>query len=138
MSELIHALTLRLQSSGERAMLTLIGYLAASLLVVFAFAAFVYAGATALTAQYGPVISASIIGGVSIVLALIVFGWLAYRRRKLKRQMRLRRLAQPAMAGVAASALPLMMRASPIGTLLAVAVAGYVLQRSTQKTKMKD
>jgi len=135
MSELVHALTLRLQSSGERAMLTLFGYLAASLLLVFAFAAFVYAAATALTAAYGPVVSASVIGGGSLILAGIVFAWLSYRRRKLKREMRVRRLAQPAMAGVAATALPLMLKTSPIGTLLAVAAAAYVFQRSTQKRR---
>jgi multisubunit Na+/H+ antiporter MnhB subunit len=133
MSELIHALTLRLQSSGERAMLTLLGYVALSLLVVFAFAAFVYAGATALTQAYGPVISALVIGGVSIVLALIVFIWLAMRKRKLRREMRRRQFVQPAMVGAATSVLPAMMRASPLGTLLAVAAAGYVLQRSTRK-----
>jgi hypothetical protein len=47
----------------------------------------------------------------------------------------MQRLAQPAMAGAAASALPLMMRASPIGTLLVVALAGYMLQRSTQRKR---
>ena len=133
MSELVHALTLRLQSSGERAMQTLLGYLAASLLVVFSFAAFVYAAATALTQAYGPVISALVIGGVAIVLALLVFAWLAMRRRKLRREMRMRRFAQPAMVGAATTILPAMMRASPLGTLLAVAAAGYVLQRSTRK-----
>jgi hypothetical protein len=135
MSELVHALSLRLQSSGERAMLTLFGYLAASLLLVFAFAAFVYAAATALTTAYGPVVSASVIGGSSLILAGIAFAWLAHRRRKLKREMRMRRLAQPAVAGVAATALPLMLKTSPIGTLLAVAAAAYMFQRSTQKRR---
>jgi len=135
MHEFVHALSLRLHASGERAMLTLFAYLAVSLLVVFAFAAFIYAAATALTFAYGPIVSASVLGGVSIILALVLVAWLAFRRRKLKREMRMRRLAQPAIAGVAASALPMMMRASPIGTLLAVAVAGYMLQRSTQKRK---
>lgn len=134
MSELIHALTLRLQMSGERAARTVLGYLAVALLLVFAFAAFAYAAATALTETYGPVISALVLGGVSIVLAVIVVIWLAIRSRRLKHEkQRVRRLAQPAMAGVAASALPLMMRTSPIGTLLVVALAGYMLQRSTQR-----
>jgi hypothetical protein len=135
MGELIHALTLRLQLSGEQAVRTLIGYFVVLLLVIFAFAAFVYAAATALTEAYGPVVSATVIGGVSIVIALLIIAWLAMRSRRLKREMRMRRLARPAVAGVAASALPLMMRASPIGTLLAVAVAGYMLQRSTQKRR---
>ncbi|MDB5526094.1 MAG: hypothetical protein JWM58_3857 [Rhizobium sp.] len=135
MSEFVHALTLRLQSSGERAVLTLLGYLAASLLVVFAFAAFIYAAATALTQAYGPVISALVIGGISISLALVVLAWLAMRRRRLRREMRMRRVAQPAMIGAAASILPMMIRASPLGTLLAVAAAGYVLQRSTRKPR---
>jgi len=135
MGELIHALTLRLRSSGAQAVRTLIGYIAVLLLLIFAFAAFVYAAATALTQAYGPVVSASVIGGVAIVIALIVMAWLAARSRKLKREMRIRKLARPAGAGVAATALPLMMRASPIGTLLAVALAGYMLQRSTQKRR---
>lgn len=135
MGELIHALTLRLQASGAQAVRTLLGYVAVLLLLIFAFAAFVYAAATALTQAYGPVVSASVIGGVSVVIALIVMAWLAARSRKLKREMRMRRLARPAVAGAAASALPLMMRASPIGTLLVVALAGYMLQRSTQKRR---
>ncbi len=135
MSELIHVLTLRLQSSGERAALTLVGYAAASLLVVFALAAFVYAAATALTAAYGPVASACVLGGVSLLLALVVIAWLGIRRRRLRRKMRMQRLAQPAMANIAATALPLMLRASPIGTLVAVAAAAYVLQRATQQKR---
>ena len=135
MSELVHALTLKLQASGERAVMTLIGYTIAFLLVVFAFAAFVYAAATALTAAYGPVISASIIGGASLVLALIVIAWLGVRQRKLRRRARLQRIAQPAMASIATTALPLMLRASPIGTLVAVAAAAYVLQRATQRKR---
>lgn len=135
MSELVHALTLRLQMSGERATRTLLAYLAVALLVAFAFGAFVYAVATALTQAYGPVVSALVIGCVSIVLAVAVVIWLAVRSRRLRRERRVQRLAQPAMAGVAASALPLMMRASPIGTLLAVALAGYLLQRSTQRKR---
>jgi len=135
MSELIHALSLRMHAVGERAMLTLIGYAAISLLMVFAFAAFVYAGATALTAAYGPVASAVIIGGTSLVLALIGIAWLAYRRRKLRREMMRRRLVQPAVAGVAASVLPAMMRSSPLATLLAVAAAAYLYQRSTQRRR---
>lgn len=133
MGEVIHGFSLKLQSSGERAMLTLIGYGAACALLVFAFAAFVYAAATALTAAYGPVASASILGGGAIVLSLVVFAWLAYRRRKLAREIRMRRLAQPAVAGMAATMLPAMMRTSPLGTLLAVAAAAYVFQRSTQR-----
>jgi hypothetical protein len=133
MGELIHALTSRLQSSGEQAARTVLGYLAVLLLLIFAFAAFVYAAATALTEAYGPVVSASVIGGVSVVIALLVIAWLGMRSRRLKREMRLRRLARPAVTGAAASALPLMMRASPIGTLLVVALAGYMLQRSTQR-----
>lgn len=133
MSELIHVLTLRLQASGERAALTLVGYAAASLLVIFAFAAFVYAAATALTAAYGPVVSACVLGGVSLLLALIVVAWLGFRRRKLRRKMRMQRLAQPAMSNIATTALPIMLRASPIGTLIAVAAAAYVLQRASQR-----
>lgn len=133
MGELFHALSLRVQSSGERVMLTLAGYIVVLLLLSFAFAAFAYAGATALTAEFGPVAAALMIGGASVILALIVIGWLAYRRRKLKRELRMRRAAQPAVAGAVASALPIMMRTSPLGTLLVVAAGAYVLQRSSQK-----
>jgi len=135
MSELVHALILRLQMSGEQAVRTLLGYLAVALLVAFAFAAFVYAAATALTQAYGPVVSALVIGGIALVLAVIAMIWLSVRRHRLERERRMQRLAQPAMAGVAASALPLMMRTSPIGTLLVVALAGYMLQRSTQRKR---
>jgi ABC-type Co2+ transport system permease subunit len=60
-----------------------------------------------------------------------VIAWaLALRQRKLKREMRARRLAQPAAAAVATSVLPMMMKASPLGTLLLVATAAFMLQRS--------
>jgi Mn2+/Fe2+ NRAMP family transporter len=133
MGDLIQVLTHRLRSSGEQLALTLLAYVAVFLLILFAFAAFIYAAATALTAAYGPVVSASILGGASLVLALIVFAVIAARKRRLRRLMRMRRPSQPAMAGAAATVLPLMLRASPIGTLLVVAAAGYILQRSTQR-----
>lgn len=136
MSEFLNGLSLRLQNSGERAMLTLLGYIAAALLVVFAFAAFTYAAATALTVAYGPIVSALTLGIAAIALALAVVLWLGWRSRRLKRQMRLRRAAaaaQPGTAGLVAALLPTMVRASPIGTMVLVAAAAFLLQRSNQQ-----
>jgi hypothetical protein len=136
MNELVQGLTQRLHASGERMLATLLGYFAVLLLLAFAFAAFVYAAATALTSVYGPVVSALIIAGASLVLALIVLAWLAHRRRKLRREMRLRRAAQPAQpitAGLASTILPIMVRTSPFGTLLVVAATAYMLQRANQR-----
>jgi type VI protein secretion system component VasK len=133
MGVLFQALTLRLRASGEQAALNVIAYFTVFLLLIFAFAAFVYAAATALDRAYGPIVAASVLGGVSLLLALIVIAWLGMRRRRMRHRIRMSRAAQPDLtAGVAASVLPAMLRASPMGTLILVAAAGYLLQRSTQ------
>jgi len=134
MGALIQVLTMRLRASGEQAALNVLAYFIVFLLLVFAFAAFAYAAATGLSQAYGPIVAACVLGGASLLLALIVIAWLGMRRRRLKRHfLRMRQAAQPEMAaGMAATVLPSMLRASPIGTLVLVAAAGYLLQRSTQ------
>lgn len=119
-----------MRASGRLLAFSIAGYSALALLLIFAFAAFVYAAATALSQEYGPIAAALIIGAAALVLALLILAWMSYRTRRLRRQIRMRRMAEPALADVAASVLPMMLRASPIGTMVAIAAATYFMQRS--------
>lgn len=133
MGALISALTSRLESSGERVMLTVVGYLAVMLLLVAAFIALVYAGATAVSQAYGPVIAALMVAICALVAALVIILWLGMRRKRLARQARLRRGIEPATLTAATAVLPVLLRASPMGTLIAVAAAAYVISKASQK-----
>ena len=134
MSELIATLTSRLESSGERVMLTVMGYLAVMLLLVAAFVALVYAGATAVSEAYGPVAASLTVAVCALVGALVLVLWLSRRRRVLARQARLRRsLLEPAAMSAAAHVLPTMLKASPMGTLFAIAAAAYVVSKASQR-----
>jgi len=134
MSELISALAARLESSGERVMLTLTGYLAVLLLLVAAFVALVYAGATAVSAVYGPVAAALTIAVAALSAALLLVAWLSHRRRLVARQNRMRRsVLQPTALNAASHLLPVMLKASPIATLVAVAAAAYVVSKASQR-----
>jgi hypothetical protein len=135
MAALFHALTLRLQDSGERAMVTAIAYLIAALFFVLAIAAFIYAAAVALTEAYGPVVAGVVIGVVAALLGLMTIAWLSLRKRSLRRKLLLSRLAQPSLADTAATALPVMLQKNPLGVLIVAAAAGFILQRSTQQRK---
>jgi hypothetical protein len=135
MAALFQALALRLQDSGERAMLTVITYLVAALFFVLAIAAFIYAAAVALTEAYGPVVAGVVIGVVAALLGLMTIAWLSLRKRSLRRKMLLRRLAQPSLADTAATTLPIMLQKNPLGVLIIAAAAGFLLQRSTQHRK---
>jgi hypothetical protein len=134
MGALISALTSRLESSGERVMLTVVGYLAVMLLLVAAFIALVYAGATAVSQVYGPVIAALTVAGCTIVAALVLIVWLSMRRKRLVRQARIRRALEPATLTAATTVLPVLLKASPLGTLAAVAAAAYVIAKASQRT----
>lgn len=133
MGALISALTSRLESSGERVMLTVVGYLAVMLLLVAAFIALVYAGATAVSQAYGPVVAALTVAGCAIVGALVIMVWLSMRRKRLARQARLRRGIEPATLTAATAVLPVLLKASPLGTLIAVAAAAYVISKASQR-----
>lgn len=133
MGALVSALTSRLESSGERVMLTVVGYLAVMLLLVAAFIALVYAGATAVSQAYGPVIAALMVAISALVAALVIVLWLGMRRKRLARQARLRRGIEPATLTAATAVLPVLLRASPMGTLIAVAAAAYVISKASQK-----
>jgi len=137
MAALLRGLLLKLQDSGERVMLAAIGYCVAALLFILAMAAFIYAAAVALTEAYGPVVAGVVIGVVAAVLGLMTMAWLSLRKRRLRKEMRLRRLArQPSLAEAAAmTALPAMLQKNPVGVLIAAAAAGFILQRSTGHKK---
>ena len=134
MGELFSALTTRLESSGERVMLTLMGYFAVTFLLVAAFIALVYAGATAISQAYGPVAAAVSVAAVALLAALLVALWLNQRRKMQARRARVRRhLLEPTAMNAATHLLPVMLRASPMGTLFAIAAAAYVVSKASQR-----
>ena len=132
MSGLLTTLTQRFRSSGEQMLSTMLGYGLAFLLVLISIGAMLYAMATAVSAVYGPVWAALSIAAVCLLVAGLVIGWLRLRARRLHRRLRMRAPVQPGMAGLATTLLPTMVRASPIGTLAAIAAAAYVLQRASE------
>lgn len=135
MHELFSGLTERLEASGERVLLTVMGYLAAMLLLVVAFVALVYAGATAISQVYGPVVAALSVAAGAAVAAIMLVVWLSHRRKVLAQQALMRRAAQTSpLTSVAAVALPMALKASPVGTLIAVAAAAYVISKASQRS----
>ena len=136
MQELLSALTMRLEASGERALLTALGYLAAMLLLIVAFVAVVYAGATAVSQVYGPVVAALCVAAGAVLMALVLILWLSHRRKVLAQQVLLQRAARSsALTSASAVALPIAMKASPLGTLVAVAAAAYVIAKASQRNE---
>lgn len=130
MGGLLNALTGRLRVSSQLLAVSAAGYAVVALLLIFAAAAFIYAAAVALSHAYGPIVAAVVLGAGALLIALVIIAWIAYRQRRLRRQIRMRRLAEPAMADLAAGLMPVMLKASPLGTMVAVAAATYFLQRS--------
>lgn len=133
MAELLRLLTLRLRAAGERTAVSALLYGGVALLLVFAAAALIYAAAIALSAEYGPVVAALVLAAGAILLALVFMLIIALRRRRVRRLARLRRAtAPPDPMTMAASVLPSLIQRNPVGSLVAVAVAAYLLQRTNQ------
>ncbi|MBL0370647.1 hypothetical protein JJB09_01275 [Rhizobium sp. KVB221] len=133
MADLFAAYVARMEASGERVVVTIIAYAVITLLLLVALGASIYAAATAVALAYGPVAAALSVAVFALVAALAVLGWLGYRRRSLRRRRLLRKATQPALTAAAMQALPVALRASPLGTLAAVAAAAYVLAKASQK-----
>lgn len=134
MNALVSALMSRLEASGEKVALTVIGYMSAMLLLVAAILALAYAVAVAVSDAYGPIAAALAIAAAALSGALAIVAWLNRRSKVLARQARLRRgMTEPAVMNAATHLLPAMLKASPMGTLVAIAAAAYVVSKASQQ-----
>ena len=135
MSELVAALSGRIRASGEELVLSLIGYGIVALLLLSAYVALMYALGLAIAAEAGPVVAALSIAGATLVIALGVVLWLRMRHRRIRRlrMMHTRATMNAGSTAAMATVVPMMVRASPLGSLAAVAILSYVLSRAGSK-----
>lgn len=137
MSELVAALTGRIRASGQQLVLTLIAYAIVAILLLSAYVAFMYALGLAIAAEYSPVIAALSIAIATLVIALSIVVWLKVRGRRLERRRALyaRSAVNAGSTAAMATMVPMMIRASPVGSLVAVAVLAYVVSRAGQRDR---
>ena len=137
MSELVAALSGRIRASGQQMVLTLIAYAIVAILLLSAYVAFMYALGLAIAAEYSPLAAALSIAIATLVIALAIVLWLKMRGRRLarRRAIHTRSAANVASTAAMATVVPMMVRASPVGSLVAVAVLAYVLSRAGQRER---
>lgn len=135
MGELISLLTGRLRSTTHEFAISLVVYGVIALFALTAYAALLYALGLAISNEYGPMVAALSIAGLTVLAALIAVLVLKLRARRHRRLQRLRaRSTMAAGTSAAAAALvPMMVRASPVGSLVAVAVLAYVVSRAGER-----
>lgn len=134
MREIVSLLTGRLRATVDDYLLLAVFGILAAVLLLTAYAALVYAAALAIAAEAGPIVAALSIAGGSTLIALLLWLGLHLRRRRLRRRLRMRTQATASVASNAALAtmIPMMVRASPVGSLVAVGIVAYVLSRAGQ------
>jgi hypothetical protein len=137
MAELVAALTGRIRASGQQMVLTLIAYGIIAILLLSAYVAFMYALALWIAAEFSPMVAALSIAIATLVIALAIVLWLKIRAGRLeRRRMRQTRTTMSAGSTAAmATVVPMMVRASPLGSLFAVAILAYVLSRAGQRER---
>jgi len=137
MSELVAALTGRIRASSQQLVLTLIAYGIVTILLLSAYVAFMYALAFWIAYEFGPIVAALSIAIVTLVIALGIVVWLKVRsgREKRRRAFRAKATVSAGSTAVMATVVPMMVRASPVGSLVAVAVLAYVLSRAGQRER---
>lgn len=137
MSEILSSLTGRIRSSTHDFAVSLAIYGIVGLLVLTAYVALLCAMGMAIAAEYGALVAALSIAGVTIlaaVIALLVLQLRARRQRRL-RALRARSAAAAGTSAALATMVPMLVRASPVGSLLAVGVLAYVISRAGQDTR---
>lgn len=134
MFEIVSSLTGRIRSSTQELAVSIAVYGIVGILVLTAYIALLYALGVAVSAEAGPLAAALSIAGVTLLLALIALFVLHMRRRRLRRLRRLqaRSAAAAGTSAAVATIVPTLVRASPVGSLLAVAVLAYVMSRAGQ------
>lgn len=135
MSQLLAMLTGRIRSTTHEFAVSLAVYAIVGLLSLTAYVALIYALGLAVSREYGPMVAAFSIAGITILASLVALGLLALRARRLRR-LRALRTRSTVSAGTSAAAtalVPMMVRASPVGSLVAVAVLAYVVARAGER-----
>lgn len=134
MFDIVSSLTGRIRSSTQDVMSTLAIYAVVGLFTLTAYVALLYALGLVISDAYGPLVAALSIAGLTILLALIGLLVVRMRHRRLERlrQLRSRSAAAAGSTAAIATIVPMMVRASPVGSLMAVAVMAYVLSRAGQ------
>jgi hypothetical protein len=140
MAEIVSLLTGRLKSSTHELVFSVIIYAAVALFGLTAYVALLYALGLAIAAEYGPLMAALSIAAATVVAALIALLVLNMRRRRRRRlrELRMRSAAAAGTSAAMATMVPMMVRASPVGSLLAVAVLAYVVSRAGQDGRRRD
>ncbi|MGV3550552.1 hypothetical protein [Rhizobium sp.] len=135
MSEIVAMLTGRIRSTTHEFAVSLAVYAIVGLFALTAYVALLYALGLAISQEYGPMVAALSIAGLTILAALIALLVLSVRARRLRRMRALRTRSTMAAGTSAAAAamVPMMVRASPVGSLVAVAVLAYVVSRAGQR-----
>lgn len=134
MSEIVSLLTGRIRSSTHEFAISMVIYAIVGLFGLTAYVALVYAVGLAIATEYGSMIAALSIAGLTVIAALIALMILNMRRRRLRRlrELRMRSATAAGTSAAVATMVPMMVRASPVGSLLAVAVLAYVVSRAGQ------
>lgn len=135
MSELVSMLTGRIRSTTHELALSLTVYAIIGLFALTAYVALLYALGLAISLEYGPMVAALSIAGITILAALVALLILRLRARRLRRlrALRTRSTVAAGTSAAAAALVPMMVRASPVGSLVAVAVLAYVVSRAGQR-----
>lgn len=135
MSELVSLLTGRIRSSTNELAIAIVIYGVVGLFALSAYIALLYALGLAISIEYGPLVAALSVAGLTAMAALITLMVLRMRQRRLRRERELRARSTAAAGTSAAMAtmVPMIVRASPVGSLLAVAVLAYVVSRAGQE-----
>ena len=132
MFEAVSLLKGRIQSSTHEIVISIAIYAIVALLGLTAYGALLYALGLAISNEAGPMVAALAIAGLTVFLALVALLVLKMRERRLRR-LRMLRTRSAMSAGTSAAmtaVVPMMVRASPVGSLLAVGVLAYVMSRA--------
>lgn len=140
MFEIVSLLTGRLRSTTHDIVLSIVFYGVAAVFGLTAYVALIYGVGSILSAEYGAPVAAFSIAGATLLIALIVVMALRLRQRRLRRlrKLRVRSASAAGTSAAMATMVPMLVRASPVGSLLAVAVLGYVMSRVGQNTVRRN
>ena len=140
MSEIVSLLTGRIKSSTHELVFSVIVYAIVGLFGLTAYVALLYALGLAIAAEHGSLVAALSIAALTVVAALVALLVLEMRRRRRRRlrELRMRRATTAGTSAAIATMVPMMVRASPVGSLVAVAVLAYVVSRAGQDRSRRD
>jgi membrane protein YdbS with pleckstrin-like domain len=140
MLAIVSLLTGRLRSTSREVAALAAVYALVGLFVLTTYAALVVALFLWVAREAGPIAAALSVAGLTTLASILVLVIAAMRKRSLWRRRRLEtRTAMTAgtMAGMSAL-VPMMVRASPVGSLLAVAALAYVMSRTGESSRRRD